>query len=165
MTWHAAAPIGTGFGLALVAALAMAICPAPAQAVGLGVIVGDPTGLCGKLWLDDGNAVAAAAAWSFRDDGALHLHADYLHHHDVSAGARRHAGRPAQQLRPAIHYGLGFRFRDEKDARLSLRFPVGFTGHVIQAPADLFVELVPLLDLAPATELDLNAALGVRYYF
>ena len=50
--------------LAIVLAVVLALGPgrSAAQEVGLGIIVGDPTGPCGKMWLDDGNAVAAAAA-------------------------------------------------------------------------------------------------------
>jgi hypothetical protein len=33
------------------------------------------------------------------------------------------------------------------------------------APVDIFFEVVPILDLVPDTEFDLNAALGARFFF
>lgn len=131
------------------------------QAIGLGIIVGEPTGLSAKTWLRDGGALAAAAAWSFKDEDALDLHLDYLRHVNISSPTERDGGR----LRPRLHYGVGGRLKAESDTRLSVRFPVGITGHPRSVPVDVFVEVVPLLDLAPATEIDMSAAIGARYYF
>ena len=150
---------------ALATLLALGPAGASGQTYGVGVIAGDPTGLCGKLWLSGSEAVDGAAAWSFRHGGALHLHADYLRHFDVSGDAHVYLGPEAARLRPVVHYGIGGRFHAGDDGRLSLRLPIGFTGHLPQAPADFFVEAAPLLDLLPETALDLNAAIGVRYYF
>ena|GEM_PF-4406931 len=48
--------------------------------VGLGIIVGEPTGVSAKLWLDGNAGVDAAAAWSVYKYTALHVHADFLWH-------------------------------------------------------------------------------------
>jgi len=32
-------------------------------------------------------------------------------------------------------------------------------------PLDIFVEVVPVLDLVPDTDLDFNGAVGIRYIF
>ena len=119
----------------------MAVSPGAAvthqDGFGVGVIVGEPTGLCAKLWLSRSTAVDAAAAWSFVDEGALHLHADYIvHKFDLI--------RPSRGALP-IYYGVG--------------------GRLERTPVDLFVELVPLLDLAPETEFRMNGSVGVRYFF
>ena len=66
---------------------------------------------------------------------------------------------------PSIRSTCGSALHAGDDGRLSLRLPIGFTGHLPRAPADFFVEAAPLLDLLPETALDLNAAIGVRYYF
>ncbi|KPK98018.1 MAG: hypothetical protein AMJ90_10080, partial [candidate division Zixibacteria bacterium SM23_73_2] len=47
---------------------------------GLGVIVGEPTGICGKLWTSGRTAVDGAVAWSFEGESSVHLHADFLYH-------------------------------------------------------------------------------------
>ena len=53
--------------------------------------------------------------------------------------------------------------QDEK--RFGIRFPLGINLYIAEAPIDIFFEIVPILNLAPKTDLDLNAALGIRYYF
>jgi hypothetical protein len=80
-----------------------------------------------------------------------------------------------------VHYGPGLRLRswsngrywyrgryyDNGSSRVSLgvRVPVGLTYLIDEAPVDIFLEVVPTMDLLPGTYLDLDAALGVRYYF
>src|SRR3989304_8372858 len=47
---------------------------------GMGLILGEPTGLSAKLWTSGDNAFDFAAAWSFKGDGSLLLQADYVWH-------------------------------------------------------------------------------------
>ena len=47
---------------------------------GLGVQLGEPSGVSGKLWLNRTTAVDGVVAWSFASDGAVHLQGDYLVH-------------------------------------------------------------------------------------
>jgi hypothetical protein len=57
------------------------------------------------------------------------------------------------------------RGRNENDAMFGIRVPVGITYLFDDYPLDLFFELVPVLDLSPDVDLDINAALGLRFYF
>ena len=50
------------------------------EGLGLGIILGEPTGISFKSWLSTTTAFDMAAAWSFVDEDALHLHGDYLVH-------------------------------------------------------------------------------------
>ncbi len=50
---------------------------------GLGVILGEPTGLSGKYWTSSTNAIDGGLAWSFRHAGFFHVHADYLWHYPL----------------------------------------------------------------------------------
>ncbi len=124
---------------------------------GLGLIVGEPTGVSAKWWLTDRTGVDAAAAWSFSDDSALHLHADYLFHNfdliDVSKG----------QL--PVYFGVGGRVKFESKSRLGIRVPVGLAYIFEDMPLDLFAEIVPLVDLIPDTDFTLNGSIGIRYFF
>ena len=124
---------------------------------GLGIILGEPTGLSCKIWTTSTTAVDAAAAWSFADESALHLHADYLFHNfsliDVERG-----------LVP-LYFGIGGRIKLEDDSKVGVRIPVGIGYFFEGAPLDFFLELVPILDLAPDTEFEFNGALGLRYFF
>lgn len=146
----------------LVAALSLVATP-PASAdqgdFGLGIIIGEPTGISFKNWVGGRHAVDAAAAWSFVDEGAAHIHADYLWHFfnrfdDVEGG------------RLPFYVGIGGRVKfNEDDALIGVRIPVGLDFILEDAPLDIFLEVVPILDLAPDTDLEFNAALGVRFWF
>lgn len=124
---------------------------------GLGLIVGNPTGISGKLWLDQYTALDAAAAWSFGNRRSFHLHGDYLFHRfDLIR---------VQKGRVPVHVGIGARTRIGKDDRLGIRGVVGLTYLFEDSPLDVFFEMAPILDLAPNTDFDLNAGIGVRYFF
>lgn len=138
---------------------------ASGEGFGVGVIAGDPTGVSVKKWLHDGNAIDAAAAWSFDDHGAFQLHADYLWHHDIPSFSERVYG-----WMP-FYYGVGGRVgfyegnrRHDGETRAGVRIPIGVTYLFENAPLDAFVEVVPILDVAPRTALKLDAAAGIRFY-
>lgn len=128
---------------------------------GLGIIIGEPTGVSAKFFTG-GNAIDAAAAWSFTNNGGLHVHADYLFHN--------YSMIMVQSGRLPFYYGVGARIKFlDKDktgdeVNLGARFPVGLSYEFAGFSGDLFFEIVPILDLVPATEFDLNGALGFRYY-
>ncbi|MFW6347499.1 MAG: hypothetical protein ACOC2C_02665 [Cyclonatronaceae bacterium] len=126
---------------------------------GLGVIAGEPTGLSAKLWTGNQNAFAAGVAWSFSGDSQLHLHTDYLFHNFNLIRV--------EQGSMALHYGVGGRLQlqEDDDSKLGVRFPVGLSYFLANNPLEIFVEVVPVLDLTPDTEFSGNGGLGVRYYF
>lgn len=134
------------------------------DAVGLGFIIGEPTGLSLKYWLDEERAIDGAAAWSYSENDSFQLHGDYLIHDYELLDARE----------MPVYYGIGARLklkddegrgRNEDDAIFGIRVPVGITYLFDDAPLDLFFEIVPVLDIAPDVELDINAAVGLRFYF
>jgi hypothetical protein len=143
--------------IALVTVMILAGSAASQGGFGLGIILGEPTGVSGKAWLTDRTAIDMAAAWSFSDEAALHLHADYLFHNfdliTVDTG----------QL--PIHFGIGARVKFEDESKLGVRIPVGLTYIFSGTPIDIFFEIVPILDLVPDTEFEANAAIGARFYF
>lgn len=134
---------------------------AEAEGVGFGIIIGEPTGLSAKFWLGGDAAVDAAAAWSlWRRVERLHFHADFLWHSfdllKVSPG------------KLPLYYGLGGRVilgSDEDDTRVGMRVPVGLEYLFDGPPIGLFLEVVPILDLLPKTDFDVNGAVGGRFYF
>ena len=126
------------------------------KGVGLGIIVGEPTGFSFKYWTSSTTAFDAALAWSFIDKGALHIHADYIiHNFDLIRV-------PEGKL--PFYYGIGGRLKNFGDARLGVRVPLGLAYIFQNAPVDIFLELVPILDLTPQTDFSINAAIGARYF-
>lgn len=128
---------------------------------GLGIIVGEPTGISGKLFVSKDNAIDGAIAWSFHEYGSMHIHGDYLFHfYDVFTNE------------VPLYVGVGGRIKfqntnEEKgdDTKFGARIPVGIAYMPPKAPIDVFVEIVPMLDLTPSTEFTFNAAVGIRYWF
>ncbi len=115
------------------------------QGAGLGVIVGEPTGLSLKSWrLSASTAFNLAAAWSSEEYGAFQVHLDYVFHHP----------RLLESNLP-FYYGLGGRLKlkdsvgNDSDAHLGIRLPLGLAYLFREAPLDFFIEVVPVLDLLP----------------
>ena len=126
--------------------------------VGLGIMVGEPTGLSAKVWTGRGTAMDMGTAWSFADEVALHVHADYLLHKP---------GPPEINVGGLLFYaGLGGRIKLEEDGnRVGVRIPLGVTYLFRRSHLDFFFEIVPVFDLAPETDLRGNGGFGIRYYF
>ncbi|MEJ2720919.1 MAG: hypothetical protein P8181_07230 [bacterium] len=66
-----------------------------------------------------------------------------------------------------LFFGVGGRveFREHADDLVGVRIPVGLAYEFDNAPFDVFGEIVPLMDLAPDTDFDLEGAVGARFYF
>jgi hypothetical protein len=129
---------------------------------GLGIILGEPTGLSLKQWVNDNAAIDGAIAWSFGEHDALHLHANYLVHNFTLF--------KMEQGKLPLYYGIGGRIkfeenRHDEDTKIGVRIPVGISYILANSPLDIFLEIAPLLDLTPSTEFDLNGAVGIRYFF
>ncbi|MDW7759508.1 MAG: hypothetical protein SCM96_02595 [Acidobacteriota bacterium] len=124
---------------------------------GVGIILGEPTGITIKQWTGRTTAIDAAAAWSLERDGAFHVHADYLIH-SFRVFSPRRGSLP-------VYYGIGGRILSQKKNRAGIRFPVGLAYLFDKTPLELFFEIGPVLDLIPSTDISIGAGLGVRYYF
>ena len=136
---------------------------------GAGIMLGDPTGISLKTWLNSDRALGFGIAWGAVGDGYVHLHADYLFHN--------HTLITVSKGKLPLYYGPGLRVRfwgdndhdddgdDDSSADLGVRFPVGLAYLFDGAPVDIFIEIVPTLDLVPSTDFDLDAAIGARYWF
>jgi len=134
---------------------------------GLGVVAGEPTGISLKNWQGRTTALDAAIAWSFAGHDFIQLHGDYLSHNFSLLKVEK------GQL--PFYYGIGGRLklsnidnkRDDRDdkTRVGVRIPLGLAYLFETITLDLFVEVVPVLDLVPETAFDLNVAIGIRYFF
>jgi hypothetical protein len=132
----------------------------------MGITLGEPTGLTFKQWMQHNRAVDLAAAWSFADEAALHVHMDYLYHFP---------GPPEIEVPGLLlYFGVGGRIKlveddNDKDGeaenRLGVRVPLGVDYLFARSHVELYFEVAPLVDLAPDTDFQLNGGVGVRYYF
>lgn len=130
---------------------------------GLGIMIGEPTGLSFKMWSSQTVGWDAGAAWSFVGGRYFQIHSDFLLHNfnlfKVDTG------------RMSLFYGVGARLKfgnndvSGSNTVLSLRVPIGLSYEFEKTPVELFLEVVPMLDLIPSTEVGMAGAIGFRYYF
>lgn len=126
--------------------------------LGIGFIAGEPTGLSLKSWTGGGNAFDLGLAWSLGRYDAINIHGDYLWHNynvfnDVDSGSL------------PVYFGIGGRvILAENDALIGARIPVGINYLFDDSPIGLFLEVVPVFNIAPATDFDVDGGIGVRFY-
>jgi hypothetical protein len=123
---------------------------------GIGIMLGEPSGVSGKLWTANTNAFDFGAAWSFKGSGHMLLQADYVWHNGLSQ---------ASSGKLALYYGIGGRVIFSDDPLVGARIPIGLDYNFSSAPIDIFVELVPILDLIPSTNFNLGGGIGIRFWF
>jgi hypothetical protein len=126
---------------------------------GLGVMLGEPTGLSGKYWLENEHAIDFGLAYSFaHPNKTFSLHADYLFHLPNVIKS---------QYRFPVYYGFGARihFGNNDGNTLGARGVIGILWIPDSLPIDTFIELAPVFNLFPETSLHLDFAIGGRYYF
>ncbi len=137
------------------------------EGVGLGIIVGEPTGLSFKFRTSGQQAIAGAVAWSFTDNSSLQFNLDYLFHNFEVFNS------PGQEDQLVLYYGLGGRAKlkdnsenDNKDSEtlVGVRMPLGISYLFKDAPAELFAEIVPILNVVPETDFGWGASFGARIY-
>lgn len=153
----------------LISFLLLATTPSKAQEqndpgrFGLGIMIGEPTGITGKYWMNSTNALAGGVAWSFRRhenrsrSSTIYLHLDYQAHNFNLF--------EVEQGRMGFYYGIGGRLRSGGDANVGVRVPLGLNYLFANNPLEIYFEIVPVLDLMPETDLDGNGGIGIRYYF
>ena len=126
---------------------------------GLGVVVGDPTGITGKYMLDNKSGIAATIAWETSGDSEFYISSDYLFHFNdlikIPDGV------------VPLYFGGGLRYidRENRDNKFGIRIPVGIEYLFWNYSLGAFAEIVPVLDLAPDTEFDAEFGVGIRFFF
>jgi len=133
--------------------------PQLSHPTGLGMILGEPTGVSFKHWVSRKSAIDAGFAWSFAGRGdELHVHADYLWHTPLRSS-------DPTVRRTSFYIGVGGRMRFEGDTRVGARVPLGFTHFIKDTPLDIFFEVAPIMDIVPETDVSANGGIGLRYFF
>lgn len=133
--------------------------------LGVGIIIGEPVGISGRLYLKDDQAIQAAVGAAFIG-GGFHIHADYVFHPYVLQSR--------ESFVLATYVGPGVRFiqytngREDSFVALGVR-AVGGLLFDFKSPLDAFVEVAGVLEYGfrdgEGGGLALNAGAGVRYYF
>ncbi|MGA2506019.1 MAG: hypothetical protein ABSF80_00900 [Chitinispirillaceae bacterium] len=136
---------------------------------GLGVILGEPTGVSAKLWVSSKTAFDFGLGWSLGGDridynggynggSRVHFHMDYLWHwFDAINSSERFP----------LYTGVGGRINTGAgyDNSIAVRGVVGIAWLPHRTPIDVFLEIVPSLQVVPSTGFGLDAGLGARFFF
>ena len=134
--------------------------------IGVGLVLGEPTGLAAKIYLKDDQAIQACAG-SAVYGGGLQVHADYVFHPWILTQRDTYV--------MPVYLGPGLRAIDYRGGGHDNAFAMGMRGVVgllfdfKEIPLDVFVEVAGVLEyrfqndkgVHPA----LNLGLGARYYF
>jgi len=147
----------SSFSIVMAASLILVFGSVQAHEFGLGAVIGEPTGLNGKVWSGSATAVDFAMAWSLDNNEEFNFHMDYLLHDygvfNVTRG------------KLPLYYGIGGRLLEASDTHLGIRGVLGLNYLFRRAPLDLFFEIAPVLDVVPETEMDVEGGVGMRFYF
>jgi hypothetical protein len=141
--------------------------PAEKGTIGVGLILGEPLGICAKLYLQDDQAVQAAVGSAFIG-GGLQLHAEYVLHPWIL--------QDRDSFVMPVYLGPGLRLVDYNAGRgadshfaIGARAVIGLLFDFKEVPLDVFVEVAGVFEYdfkdTEGFGLALNAGAGVRYYF
>jgi hypothetical protein len=136
---------------------------------GIGIILGEPTGLSAKLWTSKINAFDFGLGvglggdrikykGDYNNQGRVHFHMDYLWHSFNAISSTE---------KFPLYYGFGGRFNTGGgyEGSFGIRGVIGIAWFPRNTPIDVFVELVPVFQVTPLTGLGVDAGLGIRYFF
>jgi len=145
--------------------------PAAAQdsGFGMGLILGEPTGISAKLWTSKDNAFdfglgvgLGGDRYNYEGDydnsSRIHFHMDYLWHAFNAISSTE---------RFPLYYGVGGRFNSGGgyDPSFGVRGVFGIAWLPHETPIDVFVELVPVFQITPVTGFGFDGGVGIRYFF
>lgn len=130
---------------------------AQTKKVGVGIILGQPTGLSAKFWMNQKSAIDVAAAWQFLPAGTVYVQADYLYqiYHVF----------PVKKGSLPLYIGVGASATVQANPTIGLRVPIGIEYLFPDAPFDAFLEIGIGMSVYPATRVQPNGGVGLRYTF
>ncbi|MGB7055653.1 MAG: hypothetical protein WBE28_10075, partial [bacterium] len=124
---------------------------------GLGVIIGEPTGITLNKRIAGKHAIDLEIGWSFPGK-RIHIAVDYLSY--FPEWIRKH------NLYPYLGVGSRLKIRtepEEEQFTFGIRFGAGI--EYICGQFGLYAELHPVVDLVPETKFGMEGGIGARYYF
>jgi len=151
--------------LAILAGLASSAAADEKGTLGVGIILGEPTGISAKLYVKDDQAIQAAVGFAFYGSG-VHVHADYVFHPLILQSK--------DTFVLPVYIGPGVRvidYRPDRDSSyvaVGLRAVGGLLFDFKTVPLDAFVEVAGVFEYGFSSHgagVALNLGAGVRYYF
>ena len=146
---------------AAIAALLLALAPSARAEFGIGINLGEPTGL--NLRVGKDRTLEATAGWSLKEGGTnIVLLGNILYH----AGSVLREP-PLMGVHPYAGVGLGFWMWDAKhgddDQGVWVQVPLGVDFR-FGIPLELTLHIDPGVDVIPETKATIHWGLGIRYW-
>lgn len=125
---------------------------------GIGGIIGDPDGITAKGWLSESTAIAGAISVDLGSDFSWFLiQADFLKQNTLAVW---------EEALLQSHFGGGVRVvTGDFSEYIAIRAPIGVDVNAIDAPVEVFMDIVPTIDVDPEVYFYFTGAMGFRYYF
>ena len=136
----------------------------PPEGLGVGIVLGDPSGLSVAYRAGEHHAVQVDFGYNFNKD-RVHISADYLYNL-VILDTPDMSG-----VRFPVYIGVGGRYQNygndlaDEDAGFGIRVPIGMAVLPRTLAIDPFLELVPVMLITPETRATLEGGIGCRLYF
>ncbi len=127
---------------------------------GLGIVLAGPTGLSANYFYEKQKSLAMAVGWGSSD---VQVHLDHLWYRGDLIVVDR--------IPIDVYMGLGLHIHTidkrykEDVTEIGVRVPIGVSYIFKKIPVQLFGELAPALILVEESALNIDVALGIRYYF
>jgi hypothetical protein len=142
------------------AALLWSSAPARAESgngFGLGLIVGQPTGITAGFGLSDNTMIDAALGLDWINDRDLYVHVEFDYYLPTLI--------KGSSVDLNAYLGIGGFVVNHKDVGIGARAPFGLSLDFASVPLQIFGEAVLLVPLIPDVDLSVRGAVGFRYWF
>ncbi len=122
--------------------------------LGVGIVLGEPSGILGQFFMSHASLLDVTAAWSL-DDWFM-VAADYQIYNNL-------ADAPPEWM---WYYGLGgyVAFPENEDGIFGARVPLGISYSFPRSIVDVWVEIDPALQVLPDTEAELQGGIGLTIW-
>lgn len=129
---------------------------------GLGIILGEPSGVTGKYYLSEKFAIDGIVSWSFMDESLVLIADGTYEIVNLSTSASK--------MSFPLYIGVGAKLTlagddNNDDALFGIRVPIGIALQWDNHPFEVFFEIAPGFEFIPDGEFDLTGGIGARYYF
>jgi hypothetical protein len=128
------------------------------EGFGIGVVIGEPSGITASLPVGANNAFNLTAGYGLSHHGGnLTLLGNYVWHQrdliTVDAG------------KISLYYGPGARVLLARNSEVGLGVTLGIDYLFEGAPLQAYLEVCPGINVVPNTETNATAGIGLRYFF
>ena len=124
---------------------------------GLGLILGQPTGITGAYQLSERTMIDAAVGFGWVRDRDFYLHVEFDYFLPTLV--------TGNSVALSAYLGIGGFFFAHNDPAFGARAPFGLSLDFTTVPLQIFLEASLLLLIVPDVDIDVRGALGFRYYF